>query len=79
MEVSVVVEKSGDSVRTIRSSDGRLVSLTDKPLLTIGDFTDANVSLTEGQIVLNVSVTADGAKRIQTFTVKNVGKQISPS
>src|ERR1700730_366034 len=77
MEVSVVAEKSGDSVRTIRSSDGKLVSLTDTPLLTIDDFTDANVSLTEGQIVLNVSVTADGAKRIQTFTAKNVGKQIA--
>jgi preprotein translocase subunit SecD len=77
MEVSVVAEKSGDSARTIRSSDGRLVSLTDKPLLTIGDFTDANVSLTEAQIVLNVSMTADGAKRIQTFTAKNVGKQIA--
>jgi preprotein translocase subunit SecD len=77
MEVSVVAEKSGDSVRTIRSSDGRLVSLTDKPLLTIGDFTDANVSLTEGQIVLNVSVTSNGAKRIQTFTANNVGKQIA--
>ena len=77
MEISIVADKSGDSTRSISSGDGRLVSLTKTPLLTIGDFTNANVSLTEGQIVLDVSMTTDGAKRIQTFSTNNVGKQIA--
>jgi preprotein translocase subunit SecD len=77
MEVSIVADKPGDSTRSMASADGRLIFLTEKPLLTIGDFTDANVSLTEGQIVLNVTTTTDGAKRIQTFTEKNVGKQMA--
>ena len=77
MEVSIVADKPGDSARSVPSGDGNLVPLTGKPLLTIGDFTDANVSLTEGQIVLNVNTTTDGAKRIQTFTANNVGKQIA--
>jgi preprotein translocase subunit SecD len=32
--------------------------------------------LTEGQIVLNVSTTAEGSKRVQSFTASNVGKMI---
>jgi hypothetical protein len=51
MEVSIVADKSDGSARNISSDQGRLISLTEKPLLTIDDFTDANVSLTEGQIV----------------------------
>ncbi|MCU1338548.1 MAG: hypothetical protein JWO19_4129 [Bryobacterales bacterium] len=77
MEVSVVADKSGDSVRSISSADGSLVSLNEKPLLSIDDFTDASVSLTEGQIVLNISMTTDAAKRIQMFTANNVGKQLA--
>ncbi len=77
MEVSVVADKPEGSMRRITSDDGRLVSLNEKPLLTISDFTHASVSLTEGQIVLNVSTTPAGAKRIQTFTANNVGKQIA--
>ncbi|HEV7219951.1 MAG TPA: hypothetical protein VGN39_13845 [Terriglobales bacterium] len=77
IEVSVVADKPEDSVRHMTSDDGRLVSLNGKPLLTISDFTNATVSRTEGQIVLDVSVTTDGAKRMQTFTASNVGKRIA--
>src|SRR5207248_3480024 len=77
MEVSIVADKRDDSTRRMTTDDGRRISLNEKPLLTIRDFTDANVSLTEGQIVLNVSMTTDGAKRIQMFTANNVGKQIA--
>src|SRR5450631_1778440 len=76
IEVSVVADKPEHSTRRITSDDGRLVSLREKPLLTVRDFTNANVSLTEGEVVLNVSVTTEGAKRIQKFTANNVGKQI---
>jgi preprotein translocase subunit SecD len=77
IEVSIVADKPDDSTRRMTTDDGRRISLNEKPLLTIADFTDANVSLTEGQIVLNVSMTTGGAKRIQTFTANNVGKQIA--
>jgi len=77
MEVSIVAGKSGESVRKISSDKGRLISLTEKPLLTMDDFTDANVSLTEGQIVLNVNMTAESAKRLQAFTASHVGNMIA--
>jgi len=77
MEVSIVADKPEVSTRRLNTVDGRIISLNQKPLLTIGDFTNANVSLTEGQIVLNVKTTTDGARRIQTFTEKNVGRQIA--
>jgi len=76
MEV-IVADTAGDATRSISAGDGKLVPLTRTPLLTIGDFTDANVSLTEGQTALNVNMTSDAAKRIRTFTANNVGKQIA--
>src|SRR5437868_2396312 len=77
MEVSIVAEKPADAARKISSTEGKRISLTDTPLLTFGDFMDANVSLTEGQIVLNVSMTTTSAKRVQTFTANHVGKMLA--
>ena len=77
MEVSIVADKSTHSTRHISSPEGELLSLTEKPLLTIDDFTDANVSVTEGQIVLNVSMSAESAKRVQAFTASHVGTKIA--
>ena len=77
MELSVVADKPDGSTRSITSEQGKAISLTETPLLTIVDFKDANVSLTEGQIVLNVSMTTEGAKRVQAFTANNVGKMIA--
>jgi preprotein translocase subunit SecD len=73
MDVSIVAGKTVHSNRHIASPDGTLIPLTDKPLLTIGDFTDANVSVTEGQIVLNVSMSTESAARVHTFTANHVG------
>ena len=77
MEVGIVAEKPEDAARKISSPEGKRISLTGTPLLTFGDFTDANVSLTEGQIVLNVSMTTTSAKRVQTFTANHVGKMLA--
>jgi preprotein translocase subunit SecD len=77
MEVGIVAETSKDAARSISSDAGKRILLTEKPLLTIEDFASANVSLTEGQIVLNVYMTADGAKRAQAFTAGHVGKMIA--
>ena len=77
MEVSIVAGESVHSRRQVSAPDGTLISLTDTPLLTIGDFTDANVSVTESQIVLNVSMSAESAQRVQTFTATHVGTRLA--
>jgi preprotein translocase subunit SecD len=77
MEVSIVAGKSMGSTRHLSSPEGELIYLTEKPLLTIDDFIDANVSLTEGQIVLNVSMSSESAKRVQAFTANHVGTRIA--
>jgi preprotein translocase subunit SecD len=77
MEVSVVAGESMHSSRRVFGPDGTLISLTDTPLLTIGDFTDANVSVTERQVVLNVSMSAGSAKRVQTFSASHVGARLA--
>jgi preprotein translocase subunit SecD len=77
MEVSIVAGTSVHSTRHVSSPEGQLISLTDKPLLTIDDFTDANVSLTQGQTVLNVTMSAASAQRVQTFTANHVGTRMA--
>jgi preprotein translocase subunit SecD len=77
LEVSIVAERSDRSTRRISSNDGKSIYLTARPLLTNNDFTHANVSLTEGQFVLNLDMTAEGAQRVQTFTGNNVGKEMA--
>ena len=77
MEVGIVADQSDDFARKFSSEQGRIVSVAEKPLLTMADLTDANVSLTEGQIVLNVSMTTESAKRVQDFTANHVGKMIA--
>jgi preprotein translocase subunit SecD len=77
LEVGIVAERSDAAVRRISSASGVVISLTEKPLLTIRDFTDANVSVTEGQVVLNLSMTTESAKRVREFTANNVVKMIA--
>ncbi len=77
VEVSIVAEKPDRSARRITSDEGKRIYLTAQPLLTNNDFTHANVSLTEGQFVLNLDMTAESTQRVQTFTGNNVGKEMA--
>ena len=77
IEVSIVAERSGPSTRQIVADEGKRIYLTAKPLLTNNDFTHATVTLTEGQFVLNLDMTAESAKRVQMFTESNVGKEMA--
>ncbi len=77
MEVSSVTDKSAQSPRQILSPAGETLWLTQKPLLNMSDFTGANVTLTEGQIVLNVNLTPESAKRIQEFSTNHVGTKLA--
>lgn len=77
LEISVVADTPGDRTRTVTLPDGRKLFLSDTPLLTSADVTGAHASLTEGQYVLNVDVTSEGAKRIQLFSEQNVGRTVA--
>jgi len=76
MEVLHVVTKSESSSRAVRSG-AAIIYVEEHPLLNFGDFTSANVSVTEGQIVLNVALTGESAKRLQTFTASHVGDRMA--
>jgi preprotein translocase subunit SecD len=75
MEVDHVVPTTQDKARTVHSEAGPIY-VAEKPLLTLDDFTAANVSVTEGQIVLNVDLTKQSARRIQAFTKGHVGERM---
>jgi len=77
IEVSVVADVQSDSNRSIALSDGQQIQLAQVPLLTSADVTGAHVSLTEGQYVLNVDVTVEGAKRVRLFSERNVGRTLA--
>lgn len=77
IEVSIVAVRPDRSMRQIVADEGKRIYLTAKPLLTNNDFTHANVTLTEGQFVLNLDMTAESAKRVKMFTESNVGKEMA--
>jgi preprotein translocase subunit SecD len=77
IEVSAVADVQSDSTRPVVLNDGRTIALTRTPLVTSADITGSNASLTEGQWVLNLDVTNEGAKRVQDFTKQNVGRTMA--
>ena len=50
---------------------------SEKPLLTLGDFTDAKVVAAEGPVEISVNMTAESAKRVQEFTASHVRTKMS--
>jgi preprotein translocase subunit SecD len=77
MLVTTTAAQASATTRDLLSSDGRIVHVTIQPMLTLSDFTDANVTLTEGQIVLNIGLTPSSSKRWIDFTAKNVGSTVA--
>ena len=77
IEVSVVADGPSDSSRSLASTDGRPIFLTQTPLLTSADIAGAHASLTEGQYVLNVDVTVASAERVRLFSERNVGRTLA--
>ncbi len=71
----VAVENQGG--RTITGPDGNALHIANAPLLSMSDFTGANVSLTEGQIALNVNLSHEGGNRIQAYTKAHVGAPLA--
>ena len=77
IEVSVVADLPSDSPRSVALFDGKRVFLTEPPLLTSVDVVGARASLTEGQYVLNVDVTAEAATRVRVFSEQNIGRTMA--
>jgi preprotein translocase subunit SecD len=66
-----------DVVSDVVSSEGRVVHVSKQPLLAFKDFTNAYVTLTEGQVVLNIGLTRSSSKRWVDFTAKHVGSTVA--
>ncbi len=77
MLVTATAVQASSSTRDVVSPDGATVHVAREPLLTFDDFTNANVTLTEGQLVLNIGLKPPGAKRWMDFTARNVGSRVA--
>ncbi|MBI1213829.1 MAG: hypothetical protein GC190_20400 [Alphaproteobacteria bacterium] len=73
-EIAIV---DNDGARAVPGVDGALVHVSSPPLLTTADFTSANVSRTEGQVVLNVGLSHAAGVRIQAFTRSHIGVRLA--
>ena len=73
IEMSAVADTQTDSTKTVTLNDTRTILMSRTPLVATGDITGATASQTEGQWVLNFTVTDDAAKRVHEFTKEHVG------
>jgi preprotein translocase subunit SecD len=77
MLVATTAVQASTHTRDLKAPDGGIVHVSREPLLTFDDFTSANVTITEGQIVLNIGLTPSSSKRWVDFTAKNVGSIVA--
>jgi preprotein translocase subunit SecD len=77
IEMSVVADTPADSTKTVTLNDTTTILVSRTPLAATGDITSATASLTEGEWVLNFTVTDDAAKRVHDFTNQHVGSNLA--
>ena len=77
IEMSEVADTQTDSTKTVTLNDTTTILMSRTPLVATGDITSATASLTEGEWVLNFTVTDDAAKRVHDFTQQNVGRNLA--
>src|SRR4029078_11324080 len=77
LEMSEVADTQTDSTETVTLNDTTTILMSRTPLVATGDITDATASQTEGQWVLNFTVTDDAAKRVHEFTKEHVGGSLA--
>jgi len=75
--MSAVADTQTDSTKTVTLNDTRTILMSRTPLVATGDITGATASQTEGQWVLNFTVTDDAAKRVHEFTKEHVGGSLA--
>jgi preprotein translocase subunit SecD len=77
IEMNVVADTQTDSTRTVTPNDTATILVSRTPLVATGDITSATASLTEGEWVLNFTVTDGAAKRVHEATKENIGKNLA--
>jgi preprotein translocase subunit SecD len=77
IEMSVVADTQTDSTRSVTLNDTATILISRTSLVATGDVTGATASLTEGEWVLNFTVTDDAAKRVHEATTRNIGRNLA--
>jgi preprotein translocase subunit SecD len=77
IEMSAVADTQTDSTKTVTLNDTTRILMSRTPLVATGDITGATASETEGQWVLNFTVTDDAAKRVHEFSEQHVGRNLA--
>jgi preprotein translocase subunit SecD len=72
-----VADTQTDSSKTLTLNDTTKVLVSRTPLVATRDITGATASQTDGQWILNYTVTDDAAKRVQEFTKQHVGRNLA--
>ena len=77
IEMSAVADTLTDSSKTLTVNDTTTILMSRTPLVATGDITSATASLTEGEWVLNFTVTDDAATRVHEVTKQHVGRNLA--
>ena len=77
IEMSEVADTQTDSTKAVTLNDTTTILVPQTPLVATGDITSATVSLTDGEWVLNFTVTDDAAKRVHESTKQHVGRNLA--
>ena len=77
IELSAVVDTPTDSSKTVTLNDTTTILTSRTPLVATGDITGATASRTDGQWVLNFTVTDEAAKRVHEFSKQHVGTKLA--
>ena len=77
IEMSVVADTPTDSSKTVTLNDNTTILISRTPLVATGDITGATASETDGQWVLNFTVTDNAAKRVHEFSKQHVGRNLA--
>lgn len=71
------VAGSAGAGNSLRSADGRVVSVLDPPLLTTRDVAGARLGQAEGREVLELDLDQEAAARLRSYSANHVGAQLA--
>lgn len=76
IEMSAVAATRTASTKSVALNDTTIL-IARTPLVATGDITGATAAQSEGQWILNFTVTDDAAKRVREFTKEHVGSNLA--
>lgn len=77
VELASVLEAPAPGARSLKFDNGPGLDLSAEDLVGPADLTNAYVSVTEGQTVLNLAFRPEAARRVRKFTAGHVGGRIA--